>query len=98
MLLNTVRTMSIGSDGMGLICSSLFKLCDPPELEWTVPLPASAKPTGGRPLPSGKKPIQIVQYSDLHVDPEYTTGASTNCSNPILCCRYETMNVPLISW
>lgn len=84
-LSQVLRDMVIGGDGMHLLCNFVLNLCEPPALSWKVPL--SAKTNAVRPKLSGKKPIQIVHYSDLHVDPEYTTGAATNCSNPIICCR-----------
>ncbi|KXJ92703.1 putative acid sphingomyelinase, partial [Microdochium bolleyi] len=34
-----------------------------------------------------KKPLQIVHYSDIHVDPFYEKGTNANCTKPI-CCRY----------
>ena len=40
-----------------------------------------------RPKPSSKKPIQVIQYSDVHIDPLYEKGADTKCKKAV-CCRY----------
>ena len=33
-----------------------------------------------------RKTLKMVQFTDLHVDLEYTVGAAVNCDN-VLCCR-----------
>lgn len=70
-----------------VFCSSLVGLCQYPAVEnWSVPFP-SPKPAGGRPTPSGKAPLKIVHFSDIHVDSQYLPGSNTQCKKPI-CCRY----------
>lgn len=54
---------------------------------WDIAYP-SAQPAGGRPKPSGKDPIKIVHYSDIHIDPLYVPGSSTQCDGRPICCRY----------
>ena len=47
----------------------------------------SEKPAdAARPAGSGKEPIKVVHYSDVHVDHMYVPGSSANCTKPI-CCR-----------
>ena len=78
--------MEIGSDTSDEFCITFLGLCQYPAIhEWAIPFP-SPKPDTTRPPPSGRDPIQIVQFSDIHVDPQYTTGANTACDKPI-CCR-----------
>ncbi|KAJ8611085.1 hypothetical protein MRB53_038172 [Persea americana] len=36
----------------------------------------------------------IVQFSDIHIDREYTTGSSYNCSYPICCRDYDASTAP----
>ncbi|PFH58093.1 hypothetical protein XA68_14152 [Ophiocordyceps unilateralis] len=60
----------------------------PDVVPWTVPMPAR-KPDRGRPKTSGRPSIQIVHFSDIHIDPLYVPGASTECHKPI-CCRPYT--------
>ncbi|KAF9078780.1 Metallo-dependent phosphatase-like protein [Rhodocollybia butyracea] len=68
-------------------CSAIFGLCaEPPVNDYIVPFP---KPTPRNPKvfkSSGKPPFQVVHFSDVHIDREYTIGSEANCSKP-LCCR-----------
>lgn len=81
-----IRKMKIGSDTANLFCNTFLGLCEFPAVPaWNVPFP-SPKPKTSRPTPSGKPPIKVVHYSDIHIDPLYLPGASTQCNKPI-CCR-----------
>ena len=42
-----------------------------------------------------KSPIKVALLSDFHVDPYYTEGANTDCSESI-CCR-PSSGIPAIS-
>lgn len=89
-----LRKMSIGSHSSQLFCITFFGLCDfPPVTPYTVPFP-SAKPATQRPAVSGKTPIKIVHFSDIHVDHEYEVGANTNCTKPICCRPYTSADAP----
>ncbi|OCK79268.1 sphingomyelin phosphodiesterase [Lepidopterella palustris CBS 459.81] len=89
-----LRSFSIGSHTSKLFCVTFMGLCAYPDVTpYTVSFP-SAKPSTSRPSPSGQTPIQIVQYSDVHVDPFYVTGSNTNCSKPICCRDYSTADSP----
>ncbi|PQE31651.1 acid sphingomyelinase protein [Rutstroemia sp. NJR-2017a WRK4] len=84
-----LRDMSIQSHTSELFCIRFFGLCSYPAVTpYTVPFP-SPKPSTQRPAVSGKTPLKIVHYSDIHVDPFYQTGANYNCTKPI-CCRAYT--------
>lgn len=55
----------------------------------------SAKPANAsRPESSGQTPLQIVHISDIHVDTNYTTGASYNCTKNICCRPYTAADEP----
>ena len=85
-----IRKMSVGSRTAQGFLTTFVGVCgDPAVPEWSVPFP-SAKPSGGRPKPSGKDPIKVVHYSDIHLDPLYVPGASTECGGRPICCRYDT--------
>ncbi|KKK25569.1 hypothetical protein AOCH_000093 [Aspergillus ochraceoroseus] len=93
-LAHDLRLMDIGSSTSQWFCGSIFGLCQPPAVtEYSVPFP-SAKPNTTRPTPSGETPIQIVHFSDIHVDLSYETGASWNCSKNICCRPYTSADAP----
>lgn len=87
-LANTLRNIgTVGkSDSADLMCNIWMKACPAVNLTWNVPLPLP-KPARSRPKPSKKDPIQIVHFSDIHLDPKYVEGADAECGNPLLCCR-----------
>lgn len=77
-----------GYDGQA-ICANFLGSCDMPlttplnSTEWFAkpkpdPLPTPRQPTGER--------LKVLHISDAHIDPRYTTGAESNCSD-YLCCR-----------
>ncbi|KAI0006916.1 putative acid sphingomyelinase [Xylariaceae sp. FL0662B] len=81
-----LRGIMPGSRTSRLACVALMGLCSYPEVKpHNVTFP-SPRPPNERPGPSGRKPLHIVHYSDIHVDPLYVEGANANCSKPI-CCR-----------
>lgn len=89
-----IRGMTLGSKTSDLFCIEFLGLCSYPAVDaYTVPFP-SPKPAGSRPSPSGQTPIQIVHYSDVHVDPFYVTGSASNCSYPICCRDYSSADAP----
>nr|GAT46312.1 SER THR protein phosphatase family protein [Mycena chlorophos] len=47
------------------------------------PLPAPKTPSGER--------LKVLHFSDVHVDPRYSTGAEANCTTGP-CCRYDNFN------
>ena len=84
---NSLRGMNIGSRTSRLACVALMGLCSHPEVEpYNVTFPSLGKPKTTRPPPSGVKPLHVVHFSDIHIDPQYVVGANANCSKPI-CCR-----------
>ena len=84
---NSLRGMNIGSRTSRLACVALMGLCSHPEVElYNVTFPSPGKPGNTRPPPSGLKPLHVVHFSDIHIDPQYVVGANANCSKPI-CCR-----------
>ncbi|KAE8441924.1 hypothetical protein EG329_004182 [Mollisiaceae sp. DMI_Dod_QoI] len=89
-----LRSMTIGSHTSQLFCITFLGLCPYPAVtQHTIQFP-SAKPAKSRPAASGQTPLQIVHFSDIHVDPFYETGASYNCTKPICCRPYTTADAP----
>lgn len=89
-----LRGVSIPSHTSQLLCNTFLGLCSlPPVTPHTVSF-ASPKPASTRPAVSGQAPIQIVHFSDIHVDHFYETGANYNCTKPICCRPYTTADSP----
>ncbi|KAG6007591.1 hypothetical protein E4U21_005789 [Claviceps maximensis] len=87
LIASILRTIEIGTPSSMHFCASFFGVCDlPPVDEWNMKLPPIEICSGEYKAVSGEKPLQIIHYSDVHVDPLYKEGASTNCKKPI-CCR-----------
>ncbi|KAI1771860.1 putative acid sphingomyelinase [Hypoxylon cercidicola] len=84
-----LRGMVIGSRTSRLACTTFMGLCLYPEVKpHNVSFP-SPKPKALRPAPSGLKPLHVVHFSDIHIDPFYVEGANANCSKPICCREYS---------
>jgi sphingomyelin phosphodiesterase len=86
-----LREMEIPSHTAKLFCVTMLGTCAyPPVTPYQVPFP-SGRPSVADPRPrtSGKPPLKVVHYSDIHIDPLYAPGSSANCSKPI-CCRSVT--------
>lgn len=81
-----IRNMKIGSKTSKEFCITFLGICEYPDIKkWSVPFP-SKKPAAARPASSGKDPIKVVHYSDIHIDPLYVEGSNAECTKPI-CCR-----------
>ncbi|THZ64346.1 sphingomyelin phosphodiesterase [Aureobasidium pullulans] len=94
-LAHDLREMTIGSHTAQLFCGTIFGLCDYPAVTpYSVTFP-SAKPAGAsRPASSGKTPLKVVHYSDIHVDLSYQVGANYNCTKNICCRPYTAADAP----
>ncbi|THV83002.1 sphingomyelin phosphodiesterase [Aureobasidium pullulans] len=94
-LAHDLREMTIGSHTAQHFCGTIFGLCDYPAVTpYTVTFP-SAKPAGAsRPASSGKTPLKVVHYSDIHVDLSYQVGANYNCTKNICCRPYTAADAP----
>ncbi|RDA87675.1 hypothetical protein CP532_3805 [Ophiocordyceps camponoti-leonardi (nom. inval.)] len=88
---SALRHISMGTRASEALCTTLMGVCGYPDVEeWTVPMPARRSPSL-RHESSGEPSIQIVHFSDIHIDPLYETGANTECGKPI-CCRPYTLS------
>ncbi|KAI8964894.1 sphingomyelin phosphodiesterase [Daldinia sp. FL1419] len=91
---HSLRGLSVGSRTSRLVCVALMRLCQHPEVvPYNVSFPSPKRLTG-RPPPSGLEPIQVVHFSDIHVDPLYVEGANANCTKPICCRTYTDADKP----
>ncbi|KKY17767.1 putative sphingomyelin phosphodiesterase [Phaeomoniella chlamydospora] len=94
-LAHDLRVMDIPSHTAQLFCSTVFGLCDYPEVTvYDVPFPSEKPANSSRPAPSGQTPIQVVHISDIHIDRFYETGASYNCTKNICCRPYTAADAP----
>lgn len=86
--------MNIPSHTSQLFCNTIFGLCPFPTVTaYNVTFP-SPKPSSVRPPVSGKRPVEVVHYSDIHVDLSYETGSSYNCTKNICCRPYTSAEAP----
>jgi sphingomyelin phosphodiesterase len=93
----SLRNMAIPSRTSTLWCAEIYGLCSVPAVSnYTVSFPKS-KPCSSRPAPSGKEPLKVVHFSDIHVDLSYTVGASTNCTEEICCYPYTADMAPNVT-
>ncbi|KAF3092583.1 hypothetical protein TWF569_009018 [Orbilia oligospora] len=86
----TLRSLTIGSRTNKVLCSTLFGLCEAPELlpyPGTIPPPSTNRQTAPK-IPA-TKPLKFVHISDTHIDRLYKNGTNTKCNKPI-CCRPYT--------
>lgn len=80
--------MDIPSTTAVLFCSTVFGLCDYPDVnEYTVDFPSAKPSNAARPASSGEAPLQIVHISDIHVDLSYEVGAKYVCLHSDLVDR-----------
>lgn len=98
-LAHDLRGMTIPSKTSELFCLTIFGLCQWPAVDNSTMaasfLSLSAKPANAsRPSPSGQTPLEVVHISDIHVDRNYTTGASYNCTKNICCRAYDADDEP----
>lgn len=94
-LAHDLREMTIPSHTAQLFCSTVFGLCDYPAVTtYNVAFPSAKPENAVRPASSGKTPIQVVHYSDIHVDLSYEVGANSNCTKNICCRPYTSADVP----
>ncbi|KAK3062096.1 hypothetical protein LTS18_004828 [Coniosporium uncinatum] len=94
-LAHDLREMKVPSHTSQLFCAHFLGLCGYPDVvPYTVSFPSPKPAPAGRPAPSGQEPIQIVQYSDIHIDPFYVTGSNTDCGKPVCCRVYEDSDAP----
>ncbi|KAL6886765.1 Metallo-dependent phosphatase-like protein [Trichoderma evansii] len=93
-LAHSLRQMTIGTKTSTLFCLTVFGLCQWPDVDTSYSPSMTAKPATLRPASSGKTPIKVVHISDIHVDLNYTVGASWNCTKNICCRSYTTADEP----
>ncbi|KAJ3773546.1 sphingomyelin phosphodiesterase [Lentinula raphanica] len=87
LLAHDLRSISPFGQTSTKFCTAMLGVCqEPPVNNYTVPFPRSAPKTSKALKSSGKPPFQVVHFSDIHIDREYSVGSEANCSKP-LCCR-----------
>ncbi|KAH1020512.1 hypothetical protein HUJ04_010157 [Dendroctonus ponderosae] len=64
--------------------------CEDPNADsWSIPLPPVPTTRTQRKHQTGTGNIQILQITDVHLDPLYSPGSNSKCSEP-LCCESGT--------
>ncbi|KIJ98756.1 hypothetical protein K443DRAFT_133333 [Laccaria amethystina LaAM-08-1] len=78
------------------LCDALLGLCQAPTVnKYTVLFPKPPPINPRRFISSGKTPFQVVHFSDVHIDRQYTTGSEANCTKPICCRNYADQKGPV---
>jgi sphingomyelin phosphodiesterase len=94
-LAHDLRQMNIPSKTSQLFCMTIFGLCQWPDVDTSYFVSMSDKPANAsRPEPSGQTPLKVVHISDIHIDLNYTAGASYNCTKNICCRPYTADDEP----
>ncbi|KAI0311070.1 sphingomyelin phosphodiesterase [Amylostereum chailletii] len=84
---HALRALDAGGTTAMKFCEATFGLCQqPPITPFMVSIPKPAPENATRFLSRGRTPFQVVHFSDVHIDREYTVGADANCTKNI-CCR-----------
>lgn len=82
-----IRTMDLNSTTSTQFCITFLGVCDVPKVQaWNIPFESKRVCDAKPPKNSGKKPLKVIHYSDIHIDPLYVKGANTECELPT-CCR-----------
>lgn len=88
-----------GQDGQTL-CAFMFGTCSlpaPPQLNLDALFKGTKKPAPVSLVPSKKKPLKVLHFSDYHLDLRYVVGSEANCGGS-LCCRvfpYTNVSAPI---
>jgi sphingomyelin phosphodiesterase len=91
---HALRNLETGSKTSKLFCITFFGVCPYPDITpYDIYFPTQKSPIP-RPAPSKETPIQIVHFSDIHVDRLYVPGSSTNCTKHICCRPYSPSDTP----
>ncbi|KAF8591358.1 sphingomyelin phosphodiesterase [Ramaria rubella] len=86
-LAHSLRQFTLQSNTATKFCYAAFGLCSqPPITLFKVPFPKRAPVNPKNFVSQGKPPFQVVHFSDVHVDRQYTVGSDANCTKGI-CCR-----------
>ncbi|KAI0034863.1 sphingomyelin phosphodiesterase [Vararia minispora EC-137] len=84
---NALRVMDPLGATATKFCFALFGLCNQPSVTpFNVSFPTPTPPTPAVFQSTGGTPFQVVHFSDVHIDRNYTVGSNANCTKPI-CCR-----------
>ncbi|KAJ4490194.1 Metallo-dependent phosphatase-like protein, partial [Lentinula aciculospora] len=76
-------------------CNAMLGLCrEPPVNNYTVPFPKSKPENSKKFLSYGKPPFQVVHFSDVHIDREYSIGSEANCTKPLCCREFSDQSEP----
>lgn len=88
-----------GQDGQTL-CAFMLGTCSlpaPSPLNLTALFKGTKKPAPVSLVPSKKKPLKVLHFSDYHLDLRYVVGSEANCGGS-LCCRvfpYTNVSAPI---
>jgi len=94
-LAHVLRTIDPLGQSAKKLCDALLGLCQPPAVNaYTVPLPAEPA-TPKLWVSTGKTPLRVVHFSDVHIDRRYTVGADAVCTKPVCCRKWADDTTPV---
>jgi sphingomyelin phosphodiesterase len=80
-----LRRVSTSGQTGTLICDALFGLCQPPAVNsYTVPIPSTVPPNPKIWKSSGQVPFQVLHFSDVHIDRQYTVNFFSPVKNSLI--------------
>jgi sphingomyelin phosphodiesterase len=89
-----LNSMDVPSRTSQIFCWMVFGLCDyPPVVTYPFNFTEPPRSKQHRQQYFGE-PLQIVHISDIHVDHNYTVGASANCTEGLCCHAYIPSEAP----
>jgi len=85
-----LRHFSLWGQTATKFCEAVFGMCEPPPVnEYQVPFPKPPPPNPQTFVSTGRPPFQVMHFSDVHIDRQYTVGTEANCTKPICCRDYQ---------
>ncbi|UNI17845.1 Sphingomyelin phosphodiesterase [Purpureocillium takamizusanense] len=89
------RKLDVDSKAAAEFCQTFLGVCESSPIDpWDVPFPSRRPCDQSRVKPSTKKPVQVIHYSDIHIDPLYVEGSSAKCDKPTCCRLFNSDEVP----
>jgi len=93
-LAHSLRQFTVGGTTSIKFCTSIFGLCTQPLTPFTVNFPKSPPDRPRKFVSRGREPFQVVHFSDVHIDRQYTIGAEANCTKNICCRNFASQTGP----
>ncbi|KAG7095386.1 hypothetical protein E1B28_006142 [Marasmius oreades] len=95
-LAQDLRSINVFGQTATKLCNGILGACPSPQInDYAVPFPKPAPTTPRNFTSKGSQPFQVVHFSDVHIDRQYTVGSEANCTKPICCRNYADHTGPV---